>query len=404
MIGSRDHVTRAYRDLSPNASIAWQKSGTHQLLCTSHRRLHIDPTNLLAAACGNKSTKRLPPRRVAMPNPVPLATKEEEERRAWVTAHHEVVRLVKDCFGDRFSNNEIFDRLKISRRTGYRALGNDDRIGKAPGRKPKILDSTVKEMIEYIESGGCSDVGNVWKHLADKYAPNCNPKTVQDAVKKSGFRNYHSSVKLEPLLNEQLPDGGAPGADDEGDPTDHQLQEDAAAAQQRAQQVDQAQQAERAHREQQAQQQHHHHHHQQQQQQQSVFDPALQHQTPQDYLRHVIATFPQDFVRYVLNDLVGRNQEAMILAHHHFSSAPYAVQHSNTAPMAQLAVSTQPNLNALQVSPLATPHAQGTKRRVATCRRCGLQFDRAENKMENRECLYHKGSFPFLPLRNQQQT
>jgi len=121
---------------------------------------------------------------------VPLATKEEEERRAWVTQHHEVVRLVKDCFGDRFSNNEIFDRLKISRRTGYRALGNDERIGKAPGRKPKISDDTIKAMIDYIEAGGCNDVGNVWKHLAEKFATDCNPKTVQDAVKKSGFKNY----------------------------------------------------------------------------------------------------------------------------------------------------------------------------------------------------------------------
>lgn len=131
-----------------------------------------------------------------MPNPVPLATKEEEERRAWVTAHHEVVRLVKDCFGDRFSNNEIFDRLKISRRTGYRALGNDERIGKSPGRKPKIMSDTIKDMIDYIESGGCNDVGNVWKHLAEKFAPDCNPKTVQDAVKKSGFKNYHSMFQI----------------------------------------------------------------------------------------------------------------------------------------------------------------------------------------------------------------
>lgn len=42
-----------------------------------------------------------------MPNPVPLASKEEEERRAWVTTHHEVVKLAKECFGDRFSNNEV---------------------------------------------------------------------------------------------------------------------------------------------------------------------------------------------------------------------------------------------------------------------------------------------------------
>lgn len=129
-----------------------------------------------------------------MPNPVPLATKEDEEKRAWVTAHHEVVRLIKECFGDRFSNNEIFDRLKISRRTGYRALGNDERIGKAPGRKPKIMESTIKDMIEYIEAGGCNNVGNVWKHLAMKFAPDCNPKTVQDSVKKSGFTNYHSKL------------------------------------------------------------------------------------------------------------------------------------------------------------------------------------------------------------------
>ena len=128
----------------------------------------------------------------SMPNPIPLASTEEEERRTWVTQHHEVVRLAKDCFGDRFSNNEIFDRLKISRRTGYRALGNDERIGKAPGRKPKIADAIIREMIDYIENGGCNDVGNVWKHLAEKFAPDCNPKTVQDAVKKSGFKNYRS--------------------------------------------------------------------------------------------------------------------------------------------------------------------------------------------------------------------
>lgn len=124
-----------------------------------------------------------------------MATKEEEERRTWVTAHHEVVRLIKDCFGDKFSNNEIFDRLKISRRTGYRALGNDERIGKAPGRKPKISEDTIKDMIEYIEGGSCIDVGNVWKHLAERFAPDCNPKTVQDAVKKSGFKNSRSTTE-----------------------------------------------------------------------------------------------------------------------------------------------------------------------------------------------------------------
>ena len=113
-----------------------------------------------------------------------------------MTSHHEVVKIIKDCFGDRFSNNEIFDRLKISRRTGYRALGNDERIGKAPGRKPKITDETIKNMVEYIETGGCTDQGNVWRHLAERFAPDCNPKTVQDAVKKSGFKNNRSMLEL----------------------------------------------------------------------------------------------------------------------------------------------------------------------------------------------------------------
>lgn len=340
-----------------------------------------------------------------MPNPVPLATKEEEERRAWVTAHHEVVRLIKECFGDRFSNNEIFDRLKISRRTGYRALGNDERIGKAPGRKPKIAEETIREMIEYIENGGCNDVGNVWKHLAEKFAPDCNPKTVQDAVKKSGFKNYHSTlidnhislnifgltsfldnVKLEPLLNEPLPDNQM--APIEEDAAAEQLQQEQNSANEHAQQVEQAQQAEQMHREQ-----------QQQHQQQNVFDPALQHQTPpqsaNDVLRDAISSAPEGHVRYVLHELTNRLPQAWQVAHQYLCSqfpGPSAPPVAQMSAPPQIAGSPLPAAQ-LRSNGLEAGEIINTKgRRIAVCRRCNQHFDRAENTMESRSCLYHKGS------------
>ena len=333
-----------------------------------------------------------------MPNPVPLATKEEEERRAWVTTHHEVVGLVKECFGDRFSNNEIFDRLKISRRTGYRALGNDERIGKAPGRKPKIAEDTIREMIEYIEAGGCNDVGNVWKHLAEKFAPDCNPKTVQDAVKKSGFKNYHSqyfafyrksqtvlngctgTVKLEPLLNEPVPEGQM--APIEEDAAAEQLQQEREHAEQ-SQQIEQAQQAEQIQRE---------------QQQQDVFDPALQQPQPpqathQELLRDAINSAPEQHIRYVLHEVTNRFQPAFQVAHQYLCSqfsaptAPPVAQMSAPAPMV---ASPLPQLRSNAVE---SPDIINTKgRRIAVCRRCSQHFDRAENTMESRSCLYHKGS------------
>ena len=347
---------------------------------------------------------------VPMPNPVPLATKEEEERRAWVTTHHEVVRLIKECFGDRFSNNEIFDRLKISRRTGYRALGNDERIGKAPGRKPKIAEETIREMIDYIESGGCNDVGNVWKHLAEKFAPDCNPKTVQDAVKKSGFKNYHSessieyltpwlcstpsseedelsgssdNVKLEPLLQEQLPDNQM--APIEEDAAAEQLQQEQN-ANEHAQQVEQAQQAEQMQRE-------------QQQQQQNVFDPAL-HQTPpqsaHEILRDAINTAPEQHIRYVLHEITNRDPPAMQIAHQYLCSqfpappAPPVAQMSAPPPLGGNPLApTQLRSNA---NPLEAEIINTKGRRIAICRRCAQHFDRAENTMESRNCLYHKGS------------
>lgn len=310
-----------------------------------------------------------------MPNPVPLATKEEEERRAWVTAHHEVVRLVKDCFGDRFSNNEIFDRLKISRRTGYRALGNDERIGKAPGRKPKIAEETIKQMIEYIEQGGCSDVGNVWKHLAEKFAPDCNPKTVQDAVKKSGFKNYQNQVKLDPLLDQQVPENQPAPNEEAEQHAQYALQQAAASVQtQPGSAMQQAQQGQQQHVP---------------TDQQSMIDPAFHHapSAPEDVLRNAIATAPPDHIRMVLQDISSRFAEASQIASaylcpfaSHYPSLPLPVAHMGASQMH----------HSLHVP---SPHsaAQDHKRRLAICRRCGQQYDRAENTMEKRECLYHKG-------------
>lgn len=242
-----------------------------------------------------------------MPNPVPLATKEEEERRAWVTQHHEVVRLAKDCFGDRFSNNEIFDRLKISRRTGYRALTNDERIGKAPGRKPKITEETIKEMIKYIEDGGCSDVGNVWKHLAEKFAPDCNPKTVQDAVKKSGFKNFTNQVKLDSLLQQTVPENQlAPNEE----------------AHQRELQADHTEQT--PHQLPHAQQPMHHAH-------AAAIDPVFsQHTAPDDVLRGAIQTAPLEHIRWMLTECVLRLPEAASLTSQYL--CPFAVSHAPPPP------------------------------------------------------------------------
>ncbi|KAI9722486.1 MAG: hypothetical protein M1828_004733 [Chrysothrix sp. TS-e1954] len=319
-----------------------------------------------------------------MPNPVPLANQEEEDRRAWVTSHHEVVKLAKDCFGDRFSNNEIFDRLKISRRTGYRALGNDERIGKAPGRKPKIAEITIKEMIDYIENGGCNDVGNVWKHLAEQFAPNCNPKTVQDAVKKSGFRNLRSEVKLEPLLEQQLSDDQlAPVEEDElaARQLQAQQQEEEARQAQEAQQVEQAQEAQRVEQA-------------RQEQQQAAIDPQFQ-QQPQDTLREQIETSPPETIRYVLHHLVAQLPDAFQIALQFFD--PYAPASANP-PVAQMG-SSGSYTDALQnfhTMSADTPDSGGGRRKIVVCRRCDQAFDRQDNTMENRHCLYHKGRSSFV--------
>lgn len=346
-----------------------------------------------------------------MPNPVPLATKEEEERRAWVTHHHEVVRLIKDCFGDRFSNNEIFDRLKISRRTGYRALGNDERIGKAPGRKPKIMDSTIREMIEYIEAGGCKDVGNVWKHLAERFAPDCNPKTVQDSVKKSGFTNYHSmicvqsseqqisdttyaidQVRLEPLLNEQVPENQPAPVEEEAAAVARELEHE------RAQQIDPSMQQDQGQRQA-----------QNEPTPQSAIDPVFQQQHGAQEglliqnLRLALPSAPDENIRYLIHELLGQMPETahfmqpyLIPAAH--ASNPRPAQPSHAAPaVAQMTASAQ----AISDSPLRQIQSHGPggsisvigqKRRLAVCRRCERQYDRSINTMGTRECLYHKGS------------
>ena len=356
-----------------------------------------------------------------MPNPVPLATKEEEERRAWVTAHHEVVTLIKECFGDRFSNNEIFDRLKISRRTGYRALSNDERIGKAPGRKPKIMESTLNQIIEYLTNDGAKGVGNVWKHLAEKFAPDCNPKTVQDAVKKHGFNNYNSEllcpglaeisytdnpldplesfdlndflnlndssdsdcsiqgqVKLEPLLNLPLPDNQPAPAEEAAAAAAHLEQNELDQHAQQERQVQQAQQA------------------QQVNDAQQVIDPTFhQHtHTGEDELGHAIRTASDAQVRFILHEVTARVPAAYSLAHSYLPSVvqPYTSRQSSAAQVAHMGDSNQmPSTPGGFHGQVANSSLSSAKRRIAVCRRCNRQFDRAMNTMDKRECVYHKG-------------
>lgn len=267
------------------------------------------------------------------------------------------MRLIKECFGDRFSNNEIFDRLKISRRTGYRALGNDERIGKAPGRKPKISDHTIKEMIQYIDEEKCANVGNVWKHLAERFAPECNPKTVQDAVKKSGFKNNRSTVKLEPLLNLEISDNQPAPLDDQ----------DALPAQstpgQRMQGTPPFNDF-----------------HFQANQFDSDFQPT---NAARDILNQSIDTAYESTLRHILKDACNRSSETEHL------TLSYLCPHltHQPAPQAPATVTTY----RFQHHDDDTPASAKRAPRLAICRRCNIQYDRQENNMDNRHCLYHKG-------------
>ena len=188
------------------------------------------------------------------------------------------------------------------------------------------------------------------------------------------------NVKLEPLLNEQLPENGM--APIEEDAAAEQLQQEQNQATQHAQQVEQAQQAEQIHRE--------------QQQQQNVFDPLLQQQPPQqsaqDILRDAIQSAPEQHIRYVLHEVTNRFPNAMQVAHQYLCSqfpAPAAPPVAHMAGPGPLAGSPLPP----QLRSNISQEILTTKgRRVATCRRCNQHFDRAENTMESRNCLYHKGS------------
>ena len=196
-------------------------------------------------------------------------------------------------------------------------------------------------------------------------------------------------MKLEPLLNEPLPDNQM--APIEEDAAAEQLQQEQERDDEHAQQVEQAQQAEQIQREQQQQ--------QQQQPPPSVFDPALQqqapHQSANDVLREAISSAPEGHVRFVLHELTGRLPQAWQVAHQYLCSPPLPQAGPPVAQMSappQIASSPLPP-HQLRSNGLESGEIINTKgRRIAICRRCNQHFDRAENIMESRNCLYHKGS------------
>ena len=304
------------------------------------------------------------------------------------------MQLIKDCFGDRFSNNEIFDRLSISRRTGYRALRNDDRIGKAPGRKAKIGEDTITKMIEYIESGGCAGVGNVWKHLADRFAPDCNPKTVQDAVKRRGFQNRRDTVSLEPLIDPALEGVVEDDLQSPCMPDQHISSQPLPSQNQQLPQSDP----------------------------QALADAAFDQQMEDSAMEGAIESLSEFQTRYVLRMICNRLPQASQLFTQYFFEAsdfmpppPSNVEEPLAAlPRSDLPSQFQPvieqqigqqlgqqmehqlgqQIEEPMEQQMSTFESRPRRQRMAICRRCQQTFDRVDNTMENRRCLYHKGALP----------
>lgn len=199
-------------------------------------------------------------------------------------------------------------------------------------------------------------------------------------------------VRLEPLLAEQVPENQPAPVEEEAAAVARELE------QERAQQIDPAIQQEQGQRQT-----------QNEATPQSSIDPVFQQQPNATEnltvhnLRATVMSAPEEYVRWVLQDLVARSSDAtqavqMYLVPNAHAANPQPAQASHAAPaVAQMTAPAQ----IVQESPhrQIQPHGQGgstsvigQKRRLAVCRRCERQYDRSENTMDTRECLYHKGS------------
>lgn len=122
------------------------------------------------------------------------------------------------------------------------------------------------------------------------------------------------------------------------------------------------------------------------QQQQQAIDPVFQ-QTTSEALRNAIGGAHDQHVRFVLHEICSRYSDAASLATSFLCSFPQPVPAPSIQHMQVMQME-----DSLQEHQIPIQQISGrSKLRLAVCRRCGRHYDRAENTMKTRECLYHKG-------------
>lgn len=116
--------------------------------------------------------------------------------------------------------------------------------------------------------------------------------------------------------------------------------------------------------------------------QHTTLDPTFQQQTAlQDILKQTIDTMYDKHVRTVLAEVCRRVPAAEATAISLI--CPQIVQQPGPS-------LPTPDLNHYQTN--RETSLAGKRQRLATCRRCGVGYDRSVNNMDNRQCLYHKGT------------
>lgn len=124
-----------------------------------------------------------------------------------------------------------------------------------------------------------------------------------------------------------------------------------------------------------------------------------------DILYAHVQNMPDAHIRYTLWEICRNSDEAAqmaasILNIHAFQPSGMPHAQMNAQQMMQMPQTLNGQADASQ---------QGRRPRLAICRRCNQQYDRAENTMSNRSCLYHKGGLtlvaglnnqPYMPMTN----